>query len=339
MERVGIAWCAWKDLRHTCGVRLAKQGLPVQQITTLLRQREVRMAYHFRAWQPGHSHRQPVRQPDRSFEELTAETLQAMLGRDSTTEPLTFQEISHLYAAHHLRKRRGRQDFERMYQKFWHQWASRPADSVTRKEVRLWHARLGQTPSHANHAVTYLEALYNWATRMELVSCANPAWGHLRFREYVRERFLSMEEMQRFMDGLAHLPDNPRAYPVLLILTDCRMGEARQMRWADLDPISRLWREPRTKNGSSHVVPLPLQVMEAISVLPKISQWVFPGENGTPWSEASAHKMWSLVRSRWNMDDVRLHDLRRSCASYLAIQGEKLPVRTEVRQCGVTALG
>ena len=43
------------------------------------------------------------------------------------------------------------------------------------------------------------------------------------------------------------------------------------------------------------------------------------GVNGAPWSE-SAHKMWSLVRSRWNMDDVRLHDLRRTCASYLAIQ-------------------
>ena len=49
------------------------------------------------------------------------------------------------------------------------------------------------------------------------------------------------------------------------------------------------------------------------------------GVNDAPWSE-SAHKMWSLVRSRWNMDDVRLHDLRRTCASYLAIQGENLPV-------------
>ncbi|MBC7839480.1 MAG: site-specific integrase [Nitrospiraceae bacterium] len=135
-----------------------------------------------------------------------------------------------------------------------------------------------------------------------------------------------MEELQRFMDGLIHLPDKSRAYLVLLIMTGCRMGEARQMRWTDLDPISRLWRKPRTKNGSSHVVPLPLQVMEAIRILPKVSQWVFPGVNGAPWSEASAHKMWSLVRSRWNMVDVRLHDLRRTCASYLAIQGENLPV-------------
>jgi integrase len=311
IERAGIAWCAWKDLRHTCGARLAKQGLPVREITGLLRQREVRMAYHYRAWQPGQAPR-PRSAPRESggliFIDLTAETLQAMLGRDSTTEPLTFQEISHLYAAHHLGKRRGRLDFERMYRRFWQHWASRPADSVTRKEVRLWHAGLGQTPSHANHGVTYLKALYNWAIRMELVTCPNPAWGHLPFREYQRERFLSMEELQRFMDGLSYLPDKHRAYLLLLIMTGCRMGEARQMRWADLDQISRLWRKPRTKNGSSHVVPLPVQVMEAIRVLPTTSQWVFPGKNGAPWSEASAHKMWGLVRSRWNMDDVRLHD-------------------------------
>jgi hypothetical protein len=140
IKRAGIAWCAWKDLRHACGVRLAKQGLPVREITSLLRQREVRMAYHYRAWQPGQSPRpRPAVRPSGGpvFEDLTAETLQAMLGCDSTTEPLTFQEISHLYAAHHLGKRRGRQNFERMYQKFWHHWASRPADSVTRKEVRL----------------------------------------------------------------------------------------------------------------------------------------------------------------------------------------------------------
>lgn len=96
-----------------------------------------------------------------------------------------------------------------------------------------------------------------------------------------------MEEMQCFIDGLSHLPDKPRAYLVLLILTGCRKEEARMMRWADLDPISRLWRKPRTKNGTSHVVPLPVQVLEAISLLPKTSQWVFTGINGAPWPGAA----------------------------------------------------
>lgn len=44
IKRAGIAWCAWKDLRYACGVRLAKQGIPVCEITSLLRQREIRRA-------------------------------------------------------------------------------------------------------------------------------------------------------------------------------------------------------------------------------------------------------------------------------------------------------
>jgi integrase len=328
IRRAGIPRCAWKDLRHTCGARLAQQGLPVREVTVLMRQREVRMAYHYRAWQPGQNPQAaPTKRPPAGsvFDGFTPDTLHAMLGRDIETEPLAFKELCQLYAGYHLGQRRGRGDFDRMYRQFWQPWADRRANSITRKEVRLWHATLKHSPSHANHGLTYLKALYNWALRMELVTCANPAWGHMRFREDSRERFLSAEEMQRFMDGLPHVSERPRAYLLLLLLTGCRMGEALQMRWADVDATSRLWRKPKTKNGTSHLVPLPLQVMHTIGSLPKTSDWVFTGQHGKPWSEASAQKMWGLVRSRWNLDDVRLHDLRRTCASYLAMSGENLP--------------
>src|SRR4029079_3935145 len=49
------------------------------------------------------------------------------------------------------------------------------------------------------------------------------------------------------------------------------------------------------------------------------------GKRGRAWSKASAQKVWQFARRRWNLDDVRLHDLRRTCASLLAISGENLP--------------
>ena len=51
---------------------------------------------------------------------------------------------------------------------------------------------------------------------------------------------------------------------------------------------------------------------------------MFPGENGKSWSRATVQKLWQLVRQRWNLQDVRIHDLRRACARYLAIEGENL---------------
>jgi integrase len=128
------------------------------------------------------------------------------------------------------------------------------------------------------------------------------------------------------MRGLSHVPLKPRAVLLTLILTGARLGEVRRMRWSEIDRASRLWQKSRTKNGTTHMLPLPLQVMDVLNQLPKTSDWVFPGVHDAPWSEASAEKMWRELRGRLGMADVRLHDLRRTCASYLAINGENLPI-------------
>lgn len=343
IRRADIPWCAWKDLRHTCGVRLAKQGLPVAEVSTLLRQREVRQAYYYRTWQPGQAYinKAPRKRAEMVFTELRPEQLHQLLGRDIKSAPLTFQEICHLYAAHHLKERPSRESFERIFRQYWQPWADRLPETITRKEVRLWYMALEHIPASANKAATFLRSLYNWALRMELITCPNPSVLLIRFRQNPRERFMDTQEVQRFMEGLHFLPVKPRAFLLTLLFTGCRMGEALKMRWADVDPATRLWRKPRTKNGMSHNVPLPIQVLEALLTLPRTSEWVFPGAKDNHWSHASAQKTWMLIRRRWNLNDVHLHDLRRSCASYLAITGENLPTIQNVlnhRSLGPTSI-
>lgn len=327
IRRAGIPKCAWKDLRHTCGVRLAKQGVRVGEVTSFLRQREERQAYYYRAHQPGQSFlKKPVAKATPvAFDDLHPEQLQTLIGRDTTESPLTFKELCHVYAAHHLNSRPSRLNFDRHYRQFWQQWADRLADSLIHKEVKLWYLSLSRTPGHANKAATFLKALYNWGIRMDLVSCPNPVLGLLRYRSVTRERFLTVGELHRFMLGLPHLSLKLRTFLLVLLLTGCRHGEARQMRWADVEMSTRLWRKPRTKNGTSHYVPLPVQVIELLQRLPHTSEWVFPGTLERPWSAAAAQKEWGKIRRLWNLDDVTLHDLRRTAASYLAISGENLP--------------
>jgi integrase len=327
LRRANIPRCAWKDLRSTCGVRLAQQGVPVKEIAVFLRQTDLRRIYQYRRWHQGavpttphpHHPRVPV------FADVTAEDLQALLARDTTTAPLTVRELARLYAVHQLRDRPSRRNFEGLFRQFWHPWADRPADSLTKKEVRIFHMGLAHVPDRANKAVGFLRALYNWGSRMELVTINNPAVGMLRYRTHARERFLTIEETQRFLAGLFQLPLKPRAYLLLLFLTGARRSEALVMRWQDVEWTTRLWRKPHTKNGTAHSVPLPVQAVELLKQLPRTSDWVFPGDKGQHWSTGSVEKMWGLVRRRWHLDDVRLHDLRRTCASYLAISGENLP--------------
>lgn len=327
VQRAGIPRTDWKALRHTCGVRLAQQGHTVHDIAHFLRHRELKQAYLYRAWRPD----QPI--PRRGvrlaapqvFPEGSTEQLQRTLLRDTSMEPVKVGEACELYAVHHLKRRPSREQFDRIYRQHLAWWKDRPLSSLTRREIRAWYAGLSHIPSHANKALTFLRSVFNWALDLELITTGNPSIRIKRYAETSRERFLSVEEAQRFMTQVPDLPAKPRAYLLLLLLTGARKSEARQMRWQDIEEQNRLWRKPRTKNGASHVIPLPAQVYEALQGLPRTSAWVFPGTKGRPWSNGSVDKYWQAIRRRWNMGDVTLHDLRRTCASYLAISGENLP--------------
>lgn len=328
LQKAGIPHCAWKDLRHTCGVRLAKQGLSVNDIVGAMRQSENRHAYIYRAIaanRPTKTQRTTT-PPTPVFTELSDGELKAVMLRDLQVAPLTFDEGVRLYAVHHLKNRPARSSFDRMYRQFWLPWAERRMDTLTRKEIRAWYLGIGHTPGHANRALSFLRSLYNWASNVELIPTVNPAVGIRRFPSYARERFLDGDEASRVMNGLPLLPKKTRAYLLILLFTGCRMSEARCMQWADVDETTRLWKKGRTKTGTSHYLPLPVQAIDALRCLPRTSEWIFPGkQKGHPWSRASAEKTWGAIRRRWGLEDVRLHDFRRTCASLLSIEGENLP--------------
>ncbi|HDO1313437.1 tyrosine-type recombinase/integrase [Aeromonas veronii] len=73
--------------------------------------------------------------------------------------------------------------------------------------------------------------------------------------------------------------DVSRALLSFVILTACRSGEARKMRWEELDLDAAIWTIPadRMKTQVTHRVPLSLQAM---TVLEKVrglhDEWVFP---------------------------------------------------------------
>ncbi|ULA61740.1 MAG: hypothetical protein LZF60_360087 [Nitrospira sp.] len=325
VNRAGIPWVAWKDLRHTCGVRLVKAGMAVEDITRFLRYREVRQAYTYRAWVAGRNPGEKSRPLPIEQLQSVADELQVVMLRDLERQPVTVEEASRLYAVHHLRDRPGRRNFEGIYRQFFKAWSQRPLESLTRKEIKVWYLGLAQVPTHANKALTFLRALFNWATDYELIACTNPALRIRRFPSVQRERFLTLEELRRFIQGLLPLKPKIRAYLLLVLFTGARRSEARTIQWADIDEHTRLWKKLKQKNGVAQFVPLPVQVMDALQRLPRTSAWIFPGQKGGAWSDAYPWKVWSVIRRRCNLENVRLHDIRRTTASYLAMQGENLP--------------
>ena len=322
--------------------RSIAKGYAVTDVQHFMRLWNKKHAYRYRAALEGSRPARPAASFLSPFTPPKQGEIQRVLERNHERQPVTFGELAQLYATQHLGTRPSRKNFDRLYRQYWKEWEGRPALSIQRKSVVAWFMGLAQTPSHANKALTFLRRLYNWGKQFDLLDGPNPTEHIPLYREYSRERFLSFDESRRFMQGLTFASVKLRAFILVLILTGCRRGEARTMRWGDVDWEARLWRKPRTKSGVGHVVPLPTQVIEVLRELPRIDDWVFPGRDaGKPWSTASIEDQWVLLRRRLGIDGVRLHDLRRTCASYLAISGENLPTIQNVlnhRSLGPTAI-
>lgn len=90
------------------------------------------------------------------------------------------------------------------------------------------------------------------------------------------------------------------------------------------------WHKPRTKTHRTKAqrgqnIPIPLALMGRINQLPRTNEFVFATKMGH-WSTSLAFKRWNLIRVQAGIPDVTIHDLRRTCASWLACHGENLAI-------------
>lgn len=206
-------------------------------------------------------------------------------------------------------------------------WTGRKLSAITRGDVAAVHASIGRAhPFAANRVVTFLRKLFNLADEWGVFGGANPATKITMFPEPSRERFLSREELDRFLEALAEVDDPAlRAVFFILLLTGARRGEVLAMEWAHLDLERGLWRLPTTKAHRAHLIPLPVAARAAIAAVPRIegNPYLFVGR----WSRghlAGVRTAWEGLLDRAALEDVRLHDLRRTLGSWLAIEGASI---------------
>ena len=99
------------------------------------------------------------------------------------------------------------------------------------------------------------------------------------------------------------------------------------MQWTDLDLRQGLWKIPDTKAGRPHYIPLPQPVIDELMKLPRLEDnpYVFCGRWGRGHL-VNVAKPWRRIRKEAKLNDVRLHDLRRTLGSWLVAAGASLPL-------------
>ena len=209
------------------------------------------------------------------------------------------------------------------------------ADPTLDLSVRTLHASPTNTDAEsraANRSHDILRNMFDcamaWAHRPE--AAGNPCKGILRYRRPPRGRPLGSDDLAKLGANLRlHEAENPVCVAAvrLLLLTACRPGEIRRLRWCQVRPDRLTLIDAKT--GPRHVL-LGEAARELVDSLAESAsgEWMFPASRREgPLSKNSLYYFWTATRDVAGIVvEARLHDLRHAHASYTVMSGESLYV-------------
>jgi len=250
------------------------------------------------------------------------------LEKKQKRETLTVAEILDLYMTEHSipHKRSAKDDQAKIRLHLKPHFGVRRIDEVTPDSVRSWHIGLTKimTPAAANRHFALLRSVYNTM----LPDMPNPCRTTKMFKEYSRDRFLQPEELDQFFQAVEaeRQVGNPDIadYLLLSIYTGARRSNVLAMAWTDIDFNREQWRisGEQSKNMSIMIIPLVSEALDILARRRKVagSVFVFPSHGKTGHLQ-EPKTGWKRIMKRADLNNVRLHDLRRTMGSYQTIGG------------------
>lgn len=202
------------------------------------------------------------------------------------------------------------------------------ADKKTKKRGR---AIVRGGNGTARRSVSMLGGIFTFASKSLLLRPDNPVHGVKKSKDKKRSRFLSQDEFKRLGDALINAANegvNPNAIAAikLLILTGCRKSEILTLKWKYVDFDNKVLRLPDSKTNEK-TIPVGRPALDILEGIDRIegNDHVLPGATKDgPY--VGLQKEWERIRKWAKIEDVRIHDLRRSFGSTAASNRESLIV-------------
>lgn len=256
---------------------------------------------------------------------------------EATPEPqksdMTLERFVTDYVNPHnkMRKRshwRDLQLFDRIGEEFGHLKLC----EIKRHEVQQFHNDLVKVeklaPATADHHVVYFRRILSLALQWEYLDKNVLANIPLMKVDNKVERYLSDDEVKRLVDVLTSDLAFGASYLLLYLLsTGARLNEAMQAKWDQVDLEKGIWRIPATNSKSKKTRSVPLND-SAIWVLDQLwtkgsHEYLFVNEaTKKPW--VTITRAWYRLRAKAGIENLRIHDLRHSYASFLVNGGRSL---------------
>jgi len=244
-----------------------------------------------------------------------------------------FKEFCHVYIERHAKpnKKTWKEDDKYLNKIIIPYLGSKKLDEITREEISRFHHEKKKTPYLANRYLVLISKVFECAMDwgyLELTH-TNPAKRIKHYKEKKRERYLLPEEMPKLAKEISKEQNiYVKAALWLYLLTGLRKTELLTLAWehVNLKKAEVYLLAEKSKTGKNNTLPLSSLAQKILSVIPKQKDnpFVFCGKlEGKHLINIS--KPWGRIRKRAGLEDVRIHDLRRTLGSWLAQAGFGLP--------------
>jgi len=201
-------------------------------------------------------------------------------------------------------------------------------DEVALKDAARLHHKLKDQPRTANQALAVLSKALNMAETWGLREPnTNPCTAIQRFREEKRQRYLATLELVELGNRMRDIGPKWNPYSVAALrfamLTGMRKGEVCALKWQDIKGGKITLKDHKTsKKTGDKVIPVTPPAMKILEEMERMlgTHLVFPGAQGGSCYHA-LRSLWDAIRAGTTFEDVRVHDLRHTFASFGVMEG------------------
>jgi integrase len=218
--------------------------------------------------------------------------------------------------------------------KYCHSFIHKPVNEITEDDVCKWYLSNNHIPTSIDKAFRSLRAILEYMVGVRVIDrnpCSAVTARKLRYKIKARTRRIESHNLTKFIDSWldllvkGNLSTVQGDFILWLLMTGCRLDEARTMKWADLDNSQLTITIEHTKNGTPHVLPLtPLMsdlLDRRLQNNPTNNPYIFPAKQGKGYSStkhlSDCRKALDKITEQACIPNVRPHDLRRTFTTIL----------------------
>ncbi|OAN98261.1 hypothetical protein A8B75_19825 [Sphingomonadales bacterium EhC05] len=214
-------------------------------------------------------------------------------------------------------------------------WGKKRLDEIKQQDVAKWLADKragGLAPATVEKIRTMFSRSFVLAKQWDIYD-RNPVQDvpRLKFNN-ARTRYLTAEEAKLLLMA-CDCSSNQLLKPIvhLLLLTGARKSELLMAEWKHIDLEKRTWHLPMTKNGKSRHVPLSHAAVAIMKKLPRHEgcSYLLP-DSRTLKPLKDFKTSWQKARKEAGLEDVCVHTLRHTAASWLIGNGADIYITGKI---------